>query len=130
VELPEFTKSCLISLAERPRGINWQAVIGDDVESQNENIGAESELYLAGAIVDSWVESAPSTDAGLRLVLQLAPRVHPEFLAIVEADPSLVSDRFWLEDLSENLCHGTLVVAIGSRSSSGVFAATQLRLTR
>jgi hypothetical protein len=42
VELPEFTKSCLISLAERPRGINWQAVIGDDVESQNENIGAES----------------------------------------------------------------------------------------
>jgi hypothetical protein len=128
--VPEFTKAYPIALAETPRGANWQTVIDDDLENRDENIATESESFVAGAIVDSWVESAPSTDAGVRLVLQLAPRVHPEPLAIVEADPSLVSDRLWLEDLSENLCHGALVVAIGSRSSSGVFAATRLRLTR
>ena len=105
-------------------------MIDDDRENRDEIFATESESFVAGAIVDSWVESAPSTDAGVRLVLQIAPRVHPELLAIVEADASLVSDRLWLEDLSENLCHGALVVAIGPRSSSGVFAATRLRLTR
>ena len=38
----------------------------------------------------------------------------PKDLVIVEADVSLVSDQLWLEDLSENLCHGSPVLAIGS----------------
>ena len=80
--------------------------------------------------VQSWVESAPPANARDRLVLQVAPRGHTKGLVIVEADPSLVSDRLWLEDLSENLCHGTLVLVLGSRSSSGIFAATRLQLTR
>ena len=64
------------------------------------------------------------------LVLQVAPRGHPKDLVIVEADVSLVSDRLWLEDLGENLCHGSPVVAIGSRSFNGLFAASRLQLTR
>ena len=47
------------------------------------------------------------------LVLQVAPRGRPKDLVIVEAEPSLVPDRFWLEDLSENLCHGSPVLAVG-----------------
>ena len=128
--MPEFTKAYPIALAERPRGANGRTVIDDNRENRDENIATESESFVAGAIVDSWVESAPSTDAGVRLVLQLAPRVHPEPLAIVEADPALVSDRLWLEDLSENLCHGSPVLAFGSRSSNGILAATRLQLTR
>lgn len=49
---------------------------------------------------------------------------------IVEAEPSLVPDRFWLEDLSENLCHGSPVQAIGRPSYNGFVAATRLQLAR
>ena len=95
-----------------------------------ECIGTESECFVAGAIVDSWVESARSADAGALLVLQVATRGHPKDLVIVEAEASLVPDQFWLEDLSENLCHGSPVLAIGSRSFNGFFAATRLQLMR
>jgi hypothetical protein len=81
-------------------------------------------------IVDSWVESAPPAVAGDRLILQVAPHGHPDVLEIVEAEASLVSDRSWLEDLSENLCHGSPVLAFGSRLFNGFFAATRLKLTR
>jgi hypothetical protein len=130
MENPDITEACAIAQVERPRGVNRQALASGERESRDESNGTESHSLVAGAIVESWVESAPSTDAGLRLVLQLATRVHLEDLAIVEADPSLVSDKFWLQDLSENLCHGCPVLALGSRSPSGVFAAVRLQLTR
>jgi hypothetical protein len=95
-----------------------------------ENTRMESELVVTGAIVDSWVESArPEADA-TRLVLQVAPRGRPKDLVIVEAEPSLVPDRFWLEDLSENLCHGSPVLAVGRPSFNGFVAATRLQLAR
>ena len=90
----------------------------------------ESEFFFAGAIVDSWVESARSADAGVLLVLQVGPRGHPKDLVIVEAEVWLVSDRVWLEDLSGKLCYGSPVLAIGSPSCSGFFAATRLQLMR
>jgi hypothetical protein len=90
----------------------------------------KSEIVVTGAIVDSWVESARRASDGTRLVLQVAPRGRPEDLMIVEAEPSLVPDRFWLEDLSENLCHGSPVKAIGRPSFNGVIAATRLQLAR
>jgi hypothetical protein len=90
----------------------------------------ESELVVTGAIVDSWVESGRATTRGSRLVLQVAPRGRPKELVIVEAEPSLVPDRFWLEDLSENLCHGSPVQAVGRASYNGYVAATQLQLVR
>ena len=40
-------------------------------------------------------------------------------LLIVEAEASLVSDRGWLQDLGENLCHGSPVAAVGRRNLSG-----------
>ncbi len=90
----------------------------------------ESELVVSGAIVDSWVESGLTSSRGSRLVLQVAPRGRPKDLVIVEAEPSLVPDRFWLEDLSENLCHGSPVQAVGRRSFNGYVDATQLELIR
>jgi len=90
----------------------------------------ESELVVTGAIVDSWVESAGAATDGARLVLQVAPRGRPKDLVIVEAEPSLVPDQFWLEDLSENLCHGSPVLAIGRPSFNGYVAATRLQLAR
>jgi hypothetical protein len=107
-----------------------QALVGANREAPEECIGTESECFVAGAIVDSWVESARSADAGAHLVLQIAPRGHPKDLVIVEGEASLVSDRLWLEDLSENLCHGSPVLVIGSKSFNGFFAATQLQLMR
>jgi len=107
-----------------------QSLVGEYSGATEERIGMESEFFFAGAIVDSWVESARSADAGALLVLQVAPRGHPKDLVIVEAEVSLVSDRVWLEDLSENLCHGSPVLAIGSPSCSGFFAATRLQLMR
>ena len=91
----------------------------------------ESEMVVTGAIVDSWVEATErkSLDKG-RVVLQVAPRGCPKDLVIVEAEPSMLPDRIWLEDLSENLCHGSPVQAIGRRSFNGFFAATQLQLVR
>jgi len=102
---------------------------GDSVGREGDN-RMESEMIITGAIVDSWIESAQATSSGPRLVLQVAPRGRPKDLVIVEAEASLVPDRFWLEDLSENLCHGSPVEAIGRRSFNGFVAATRLQLAR
>jgi hypothetical protein len=107
-----------------------QPLVGANREAPEECVGTESECFIAGAIVDSWVESARSADAGALLLLQVAPQGHPKDLVIVEADVSLVPDPFWLEDLRENLCHGSPVLAIGSWSFNGFVAATRLQLTR
>ncbi len=90
----------------------------------------ELEMVVSGAIIDSWVEPAGKAGAQSRLVLQVAPRGRPEDLMIVEAETSLVPDRFWLEDLGENLCHGSPVAAVGRLTLGGSFSATQLRLAR
>src|SRR5262249_28348498 len=89
-----------------------------------EGRGMEPETSVRGAIVDSWVERA-----GSQLVLQVAPRGNPGGLMIVEAEASLVPDRGWLEDLGENLCHGSLVSVVG-RVKSGFLRATRLQLAR
>lgn len=90
----------------------------------------DSEMVVTGAIVDSWVEPADEARTRSRLVLQVAPRGRPMDLMIVEAEPSLVPDRYWLEDLGENLCHGSPVAAVGRLTLRGFIAATQLRLAR
>jgi hypothetical protein len=90
----------------------------------------ESEMVVNGAIVDSWVESADSAVNGGRLVLQVAPRERPRDLVIVEAEASLVPDRFWLEDLSENLCHGSPVLAVGQQLFNGFVSAKRLQFAR
>lgn len=90
----------------------------------------ETEMVVTGAIVDSWMESAQPMSNSTRLVLQVAPRGRPKDLVIVEAEPSLIPDRFWLEDLSENLCHGSPVLAVGRASYNGFMAATSLQLAR
>ena len=90
----------------------------------------ETEMVVTGAIVDSWIESVESSVDGARVVLQVAPRGCPSDLVIVEAEPSLVPDRYWLEDLGENLCHGSPVQAVGRRLFNGFFAATRLQLVR
>lgn len=87
-------------------------------------------VIVKGAIIDSWVEPAGSTRDGSRLVLQVAPRDRPDDLLIVEADSSLVPDPGWLEDLGENLCHGSPVAAVGRLSLRGLFCATELELNR
>jgi hypothetical protein len=97
---------------------------------REESVRMESEMVVSGAIVDSWVESARTASDATRLVLQVAPRERPKDLVIVEAEASLVPDRFWLEDLSENLCHGSPVLAVGRRSFNGFMAATRLQLAR
>ncbi len=127
---PSCARAYPIAKAERLHGVNSQAPPGEDRERPGETSGAVSESCIAGVIVDSWVENALPAGAGLRLVLQVAPREHPETLVIVEADASLLTDRLWLEDLGENLCHGSPVVALGSRSCDGFFAAAWLHLTR
>jgi hypothetical protein len=90
----------------------------------------ESEMVVTGAIVDSWVESSRSTSDRSRVVLQVAPKGHPKDLVIVEAESSLLPDRYWLEDLRENLCHGSPVLAVGRRCFNGFVAATTLQLAR
>ena len=90
----------------------------------------DMQMMVTGSIIDSWVEPAGSLRVGSRLVLQVAPAGHPKDLMIVEADSSLVGDRGWLEDLGENLCHGSPVAAIGQMSLTGLLLATQLRLIR
>ena len=89
-----------------------------------------TELVLHGAIIDSWVEPPGSCDNRSRLVLQVAPRGKPRDLMIVEAAASLVPDRDWLQDLGENLCHGSPVAAVGRLTLSGFFSATQIHLDR
>ena len=90
----------------------------------------DSEMMVTGAIVDSWVEPSGTCGDGSRLVLQVAPRGRPGDLMIVEAEASLVSDRGWLEDLGENLCHGSPVAAIARPTLGGLFWATRLQLAR
>ncbi len=90
----------------------------------------DGEMLITGAIVDSWVEPARLPRLGSRLVLQVAPAGRPKDLLIVEAETSLVADRGWLEDLGENLCHGSPVAAVGRLDLSGLLCATQLRLAR
>ena len=90
----------------------------------------ESEIVVNGAIIDSWVEPSGHLGDGARLVLQVAPKGRPTDLIILEAEASLVPDREWLEDLGENLCHGSPVSAVGRLTLSGLLSATQLRIAR
>jgi hypothetical protein len=90
----------------------------------------ESEMVVTGAIVDSWVEPSGATDTPSRLFLQVAPKGRPRDLVIVEARTSLVPDGGWLEDLGENMCHGSPVLAIGRRMLNGFLSASCLQLAR
>jgi hypothetical protein len=90
----------------------------------------ESELSVNGSIIDSWVEPAGPPNRATRLVLQVAPRGRPKDLMIVEAEASLVPDDGWLEDLGENLCHGSPVAATGQMTLGGLFAARRIELVR
>jgi len=95
-----------------------------------EERGMDTEMVVTGAIVDSWVEPSGTLDDASRLVLQVAPKGFPRDLMIVEAEASLVPDRGWLQDLGENLCHGSPVAAVGRLTLGGLFSATQIRLAR
>ncbi len=95
-------------------------------ETGEEELPMDSEVIVKGAIVDSWVERGNAS----RLVLQVAPRGRPRELVIVEAEASLVPDRDWLEDLGENLCHGSPVQAIGRTMLNGFLSASHLQLVR
>jgi len=90
----------------------------------------DMEIVVTGAIIDSWVEPAGAASDASRLVLQVAPKGRPKDLMIVEAEASLVPDQHWLEDLGENLCHGSPVAAVGRLTLGGYFSASQLRLAR
>jgi hypothetical protein len=111
-------------------GVKMQHLVGENGEAREESIGTKSESFVEGTIVDSWVESARSANVGALLVMQVAPRGQSKDLVIVEAEVSLVSDRLWLKDLGENLCHGSPVLVIGSWSFNGFFAASRLQLMR
>jgi len=89
-----------------------------------------TDTVIRGAIIDSWVERTQSGIDCSRLVLQVAPQGRPRDLMIVEAEASLVDDRGLLEDLGENLCHGSPVEAVGRLNLSGKLQATQLELAR
>jgi hypothetical protein len=95
-----------------------------------EDAGMDTEMVVTGAIVDSWVEPSGTLDDRSRLFLQVAPQGRPRDLMIVEAEASLVPDRGWLQDLGENLCHGSPVAAVGRLTLGGFFSATQIRLAR
>jgi hypothetical protein len=90
----------------------------------------ESELLVTGSIVDSWVEPSGPPELASRLVLQVAPRGRPKELMIVEVAASLVADSNWLEDLGENLCHGSPVAALCRPTWNGLFHARTLQLVR
>jgi hypothetical protein len=85
---------------------------------------------IRGAIVDSWVEPAGPSRHESRVVLQVAPKGRPGDLLIVEASASLVPDRDWLQDLRENLCHGSPVAAEGRLTVAGQLSATRIELAR
>lgn len=89
-----------------------------------------AEVFVHGAIVDSWVEPAGSCGWDSRLILQVAPRERPRELMIVEADATLVPDLGWLADLGENLCHGSPVAAVACPTRAGLFRATRIDLDR
>jgi hypothetical protein len=88
------------------------------------------DMLVKGAIIDSWLEPACGEPDGLRLVLQVAPQGRPRDLLIVEAAASVVPDRGWLQDLQENLCHGSPVAAVGRLNLDGQLLATQIEFTR
>lgn len=90
----------------------------------------ESLGSIKGSIIDSWVEPAGALRDASRLVLQIAPRGRPSDLLIVEAEASLVPDEAWLEDLGENLCHGSPVSAEGRFTLGGMLRATRIQLAR
>jgi len=114
------------------RGVASSAerAVADVLGCTEEERRMESDLMVNGAIIDSWVESPREVDGGPMVVLQVAPRGRPRDLVIVEAEASLVPDRVWLEDLSENICHGSPVQAFGRRMLNGFVAATRLQLIR
>jgi hypothetical protein len=85
---------------------------------------------IQGAIVDSWVERPGPLRPEAQLVLQVAPRGRPGDLLIVEASAELVPDGDWLEDLRENLCHGSPVAAEGRLNVRGLMRATRIELER
>jgi hypothetical protein len=90
----------------------------------------QTELRVTGSIVDSWVEPSGPVDRASRLVLQVAPKGRPGDLMIVEAATSLVPDDGWLEDLGENLCHGSPVAAVGRMTLGGLLSARRIDLDR
>jgi len=90
----------------------------------------DRELNISGAIVDSWVERASSTWDRPRVILQVVSKDRPGDLVIVQADASLVPDRGWLEDLGENMCHGSPVAAVGRLTIGGLLSATQIQFVR
>ncbi len=90
----------------------------------------DGKTIIQGAIVDSWVERAGPSRPESRLVLQVAPRGRPGDLMIVEASASLVPDLGWLEDLRENMCHGSPVAAEGRMNVAGMLRATKIDLAR
>jgi hypothetical protein len=90
----------------------------------------DSELVIKGAIVDSWVERSEDASRSPRVVLQVAPRGCPRDLMIVEASASLLPDRGWLDDLRENMCHGSPVAAVGRLTVPGQLAASHIQLAR
>lgn len=90
----------------------------------------DGQTSIEGAIIDSWVERPGPFRREPRLVLQVAPRGRPDDLLIVEAAASLVPDGGWLEDLGENLCHGSPVAAKGRLNVDGQLRATRIDLER
>ena len=98
--------------------------------ASSEGLSMDSETSIQGEIIDSWVERPNLTRRESRLVLQIAPRGRPHDLLIVEAAASLVPDRGWLEDLGENLCHGSPVAAKGRWNRAGQLRATRIDLER
>jgi hypothetical protein len=88
------------------------------------------EREVAGAIIDSWVEPAGRLVAGSRVVLQVAPRDRPRDLVIVEAALGLIPDGGWLEDLGENLCHGSPIEVFGDWNRHGLLDASRIELRR
>jgi hypothetical protein len=90
----------------------------------------DSMQVITGAIVDSWVERPGRAHSSALVVLQVAPRGRPGDLLIVEAEASLLPDRGWLEDLGENMCHGSPVAAVGHLNLDGLLSATEIRLDR
>jgi hypothetical protein len=129
--LTEQLLTAMMDVSDRSgRGADMKLNSGKSAEQREESVRMESEMVVTGAIVDSWIEPTQSHDDTTRLVLQVAPRERPRDLVIVEAEPSLVPDRFWLQDLSENLCHGSPVLAVGRQCFNGFFAATRLQLAR
>lgn len=120
----------VISSMDRGVPLSFQEAVADVSGCTEEERRMDSDLMVNGAIIDSWVESPREVDRGPMVVLQVAPRGRPRDLVIVEAEASLVPDRVWLEDLSENICHGSPVQAFGRMMLNGFVSATHLRLAR